>query len=84
MTYDRTYADYINDILTAIEKVNLFIKNFTFEEFSNDDKTQFAVIRAIEVIGEASKRVPENIKENYPDIPWRKMACQYYPPLSQN
>jgi uncharacterized protein with HEPN domain len=51
-----------------------FIENMDFEQFEKDDKTSSAVLRKLEVIGEASKGVPEKIRKKYPDIPWKSMA----------
>jgi len=45
-----------------------------FIKFSADDKTVFAVIRALEIIGEAAKNMPESIKKDYPSVPWREMT----------
>ncbi|MCK7527294.1 MAG: DUF86 domain-containing protein [Ignavibacteriales bacterium] len=39
-----------------------------------DEKTQYAVIRAIEIIGEASKKIPKNLKTKYPDVPWHEIS----------
>ena len=44
------------------------------DEFLQDEKTSFAVIRAIEVMGEATKKVPKGIREKYPYVPWREIA----------
>jgi uncharacterized protein with HEPN domain len=46
----------------------------TFDEFQTDTKTSFAVIRALEIIGEATKNIPESIREQYPEIPWKGFA----------
>jgi uncharacterized protein with HEPN domain len=46
----------------------------SFEEFRKDRKTINAVVRSIEVIGEASKKIPKTITANYPGVPWKKMA----------
>jgi uncharacterized protein with HEPN domain len=45
-----------------------------FEDFKNDRKTINAVIRSIEIIGEAAKKIPDDLKNNYPELPWKKMA----------
>jgi hypothetical protein len=58
MTAERTYTDYLVDILDAIVKTEQFTQGMTFERFVQDDKTVFAVVRALEIIGEATKRVP--------------------------
>lgn len=46
----------------------------SFDEFSQDEKTQFALLRFIEIIGEASKKIPDGIKEQSKDIPWREIS----------
>lgn len=66
MSESRTYLDYILDIQAALHKVALFIDGMTFDEFAQDDKTAFAVVRAFEVIGEAAKRTPDQIRAQYP------------------
>jgi uncharacterized protein with HEPN domain len=61
---NRSAKLYIEDILKYIEKIELYTNNFTYEDILQDDKTCNAVIRCIEVIGEASKKIPDNIKTN--------------------
>jgi len=51
-----------------------FVEGMEYEDFIRDDKTIFAVIRAIEIIGEAVKNISENVKKVYPEIPWRNMT----------
>lgn len=70
----RNIKLYIKDILNAIESIEKFVEGMTFEEFCEDDKTSSAVVRKFEIIGEASKNIPEKIKRKYPDIPWKEMA----------
>jgi uncharacterized protein with HEPN domain len=60
--------------LAAIESINEFVKNMTFEEFQADDKTTSAVIRKLEIIGEAVKCLPDNVRQSYSQVPWREMA----------
>jgi uncharacterized protein with HEPN domain len=71
---DKIIIDYLNDILEAIVNIKRFLTGIDYPTFTEDIKTQYAVIRALEIIGEASKKIPNEIKENYPWIPWRFMA----------
>jgi uncharacterized protein with HEPN domain len=71
---ERTHLDYLDDIAEAIEKIKEFTRGMSGEQFCQDLKTAYAVIHALEIIGEATKRLPERIKNAYPDLPWRAMA----------
>ena len=70
----RDYRLYLKDIWIAMESIEVFIAGMDFEEFQADDKTVSAVIRKLEIIGEAAKHVPEEIWQKYPQVPWREMA----------
>ena len=70
----REYEDYLKDLLDAIQKVQTFIKDLDLEDFKKDDKTKFAVIRGLEIIGEATKHVSEEVRVRYPEVPWKEMA----------
>ena len=74
MNSEREYADYLEDILDAISKIAKFIERMTSDQFANDDKTTYAVIRALEIIGEATKHIPEQVRRKYPKVSWREMA----------
>ncbi|MDH7606652.1 MAG: DUF86 domain-containing protein [Candidatus Bathyarchaeota archaeon] len=70
----RDYRNYLQDIIESINDIEDFTKNMSFEDFARDKKTINAVIRSLEVIGEAAKSVPKSFRDKYPSIPWRKMA----------
>lgn len=70
----RDYRDYVLDILNSITEIKSFTEGIDFENFSSDKKTINAVVRSIEVIGEATKNLPASLKEKYPNIPWKNMA----------
>ena len=74
MSTKRVYLDYIQDMLDSTEKAIQFVGIMNYDQFSEDDKTTFAVIRAIEIIGEAAKKVPNEIRDSYSEIPWREIA----------
>jgi len=65
---------YIKDILESINAIEKFVRGMSFNEFAKDDKTSSAVIRKFEIIGEATKNVPEEVKKKFPNIPWKEMA----------
>ena len=70
----RDWTFRIQDILTSIEKIERYIKEMTLSEFKKDDLVMDAVVRNFEIIGEASKLIPANIRNKYPDVPWSEMA----------
>jgi uncharacterized protein with HEPN domain len=70
----RDYRLFIEDILDCIEKIDEFVGNMDFDEFFRDDKTRSAVVRKLEIIGEASKNIPKRIREKYKELPWSDMA----------
>ena len=70
----KDYKVYINDIINTIRDIEEFTRGITYDEFISDKKTVFAVERGIEIIGEATKRIPNSIRSKYPEIPWRDMT----------
>lgn len=71
---NREYRDYIEDIYNDMMRVGEFIKGLTFDDFMLDVRTQYAVCKALENMGEASKRIPESIRKKFPQIPFKQMA----------
>lgn len=65
---------YIDDILDAMDKAEAFVAGMDYGQFEEDIRTTFAVIRALEIIGEAVKRLPADFRTRYPHIPWKDMA----------
>lgn len=64
----RDYKVYLEDIMEAIAKIERYVANLSFEEFTRNEMVLDAIIRNFEIIGEAVKRIPENIKEKYPNV----------------
>jgi len=74
MSASRTYLDYLADILGAIEDIDTFTQGMDEAAFRADRRTLYAVTRALEIIGEAAKRIPGDVQARHPNIPWRGMA----------
>lgn len=70
----QDFRDYLQDILDSINDTDEFVKGMVFEDFIKDKKSINAVIRSIEVIGEAAKNIPHSLRIKHPDVPWNKMA----------
>ena len=65
---------YIDHILDCIRKIQRFSKGHNLKSFSEDELVQDAIIRNIEVIGEASKKISPNTKQTYNQIPWKEIS----------
>lgn len=74
MTPQRTYLDHIQDIHDAISRVAEFIAGQDYGQFEKDAKTTYAVVRALEILGEAAKAIPDPVRRRYPSVPWRQMV----------
>jgi len=70
---NRTYRMYLEDIQMAMNRIDEYISGLNFIDFKRDYKTVDAVIRNFEIIGEASKNLPKEIKEKYSEVPWSEM-----------
>lgn len=65
---------HLADVLNAATLAKEFLGEMTRASFEEDRKTQSAVIRQIEIIGEATKRISENFRKKFPKVPWKEMA----------
>lgn len=70
----RDYKLFLKDILSASIAIQKFTEGMNYESFCNDDKTVSAVIKKLEIIGEAAKRIPPEITSTNPLVPWKEMA----------
>lgn len=70
----RNYKMFIEDILESIGKIESYIKGLNFKEFTTKGMVVDAVIRNLEIIGEASRNIPDEMRERNPEIPWKKMV----------
>lgn len=70
----RGHLDYLRDMISMMDKIQTFTANLDFDQFVQDDKTYMAVVRAIEVIGEAAKNIPATLRREYSAVPWKRMA----------
>ena len=74
MNASRGYLDYLSDIYDMMSKIESFTTGIDFDAFVADDKTYMAVVRGLEVIGEAAKQISPTLRKRYPRVPWKRMA----------
>ena len=75
MRPQRSYRDYLDDILRAIGEILSFVEDMDFETFRSDQRTNLAVIRALEIIGEAARYIPANERRRHSQVPWQEMVA---------
>jgi len=70
MSSNHEILDFMVDIQESISDIRNFAGDITFKEFVEDRKTVNAVIRSLEIIGEAAKKIPGEVRHDYPDVPY--------------
>jgi uncharacterized protein with HEPN domain len=70
----RDYKVYLEDILDAIHKIRVYTGDISFSTFTADSKTFDAVVRNLEIIGEAARGVPELIRSKHPEVDWKRIT----------
>ena len=70
----RDMRVYIEDILECAAKIEEYTKEITDDEFYENTQIQDAVLRRLEIMGEAVKNIPQEFRDRYPEIPWKKIA----------
>lgn len=74
MRPQRSYQDYLRDILQATEEALAFVQDMSFSAFVVDRKTNLAVVRTLEIIGEAARHIPTAFRRRHPQVPWQDMV----------
>jgi uncharacterized protein with HEPN domain len=75
MTAVRDYRDFLNDIVAACRSIIAFVEGMTLDAYLADEKTRYAVMRGYEIMGEAVRHLPEELKSANEAIPWSTMAA---------
>jgi uncharacterized protein with HEPN domain len=70
----RDFQVYVEDIIDAINSIEEYTRDLTYEGFVKDKRTVDAVVRNFEIVGEATKHIPERVRKEYTSVPWRDMA----------
>ena len=71
----RNYSLYLQDILVAIDRIDSYLEGVTREAFETEQMRLDAVIRNLQIIGEAINRIPHSIREEYPQVPWQEIVA---------
>ena len=85
MSAKRVYTDYLQDIVDHAEKAMRFVHDVSFDDFGDNEEKVFAVVKMLEIIGEAARHLPKSVRDKYANIPWKqvirmrdKMTHEYF------
>ncbi|MFA6362255.1 DUF86 domain-containing protein [Methanoregula sp.] len=74
MSEKRPVSLLLFDIFESIEKIEKYTRDMTFDQLMEDERTKDAIVRNIQIIGEASKHIPENLVTTHPEVDWKGIA----------
>ncbi|MCX7925372.1 MAG: DUF86 domain-containing protein [Fimbriimonadales bacterium] len=72
---ERHWRLFVHDMLDCIGKIYQYVQGLSYDEFAQDSKTLDAVFRNLEVIGEAARRIPDEVQEQFPEVPWAQIIA---------
>lgn len=71
---NREFLDYLEDMVDAMSRIEEYTRGIRYKDFMKNYLVQDGVVRQIEIMGEASKRIPSSVKDKHPEIPWRAIS----------
>jgi uncharacterized protein with HEPN domain len=74
MSAKRVYTDYLQDIVDYAEKATRFVRGVSFDDFGDNEEKIFAVVKALEIIGEAARHLPKSVRDKYTAVPWKQVT----------
>ena len=74
MSAKRVYTDYLQDIVDHAEKAMRFVRGVSFDDFGDNEEKVFAVVKMLEIIGEAARHLPKSVRDKYANIPWKQVT----------
>jgi len=74
MSAKRVYTDYLQEIVDYAEKAMRFVQNVSFDDFGDNEEKIFAVVKTLEIIGEAARHLPKSMRDKYTSVPWKQVT----------
>ena len=74
MSIKRVYTDYIQDLVDYSEKAVRLVRGLAFDDFGDNEEKIFAVVKILEIVGEAARHIPKSLRAKYPTVPWKQVT----------